>query len=576
MRVMNRRVQIILLAISLMFLFGASAFAATEAPTSDRVVSIKAFTDMSVYGQKLSKVEIVYSSDTDLSGVAVANYTLWDRGSANPSFYEAKITAAAVSGSKVTLSITQDTEKTSDRSRNAVGSVTTTGAWYIGKDDKIYFGEGGGDTDPVTGVPFSANSSGMGYFTRENLDLVLCHEGDTIADGLKLTDGVGNYTAADGWLRTEALNGEPFEWVNLSVNAVVSRNTGEAFTAQKYDEFGGSVPVAVALPDGYSASRKYPLVLYVCGNGTSYWEEHDESGAVIANNLGTNVYYDNVLFSWLDKDVIVASPHVHSSLTQANTITAHEVAAVVELLTEKYSVDADRVILIGNSNGSSILSEVLRQYPKLASVYFQLNGGFGKNPGPGWGIGVDEWTSEEIQAIVEHGPSIWFHQGETDPMSIPIYNQNQYEKLLGFYRDAGYSEDWIAKNLRISAYMSWRFKEWGEIDHSCTRILWWYYPDTAYRDVYASGSYLPVGSTYKLTGNENFDYGGAEDFEYTVYGDSVQAWGLSAERNEAPGSSESSGSSGCSTGVPFALLLLLCPFTRSSLTMGKGHRATHR
>ena len=571
MRVMNRRVQIILLAISLMFLFGASAFAATEAPTRDRVVSVKAFTDMSVYGQKLSKVEIAYSSDTDLSGVAVSDYTLWDRGSANPSFYEAKITGVSTDGSKVTLTITQDTEKTSDRSRNAVGAMTS-GAWYIGKDGKIYYGsEAGTEVDPLTGLPFSVNAANKGYFTRKNLDLVLCHDAESIADGLKLTDGLGNYTSADGWLPTEALNGEPFDWVNLDVNAVVSRNTGEAYIAEDYVAFGGRVPVAVALPEGYDSTKKYPLVLYVAGGGTSYWELRDASGAVTANNLGTNVYYDNVLFSWLDKNAIVVSPHVHSD---RNTVSAHEVAAVVELLAERYpGVDTDRIIFIGNSNGTLLLSETVRLYPKLANVFFVVNGNFGRMPGEG-STGIDGWTDAEIEAVVEHGLSVWLHRGETD--GNVKANQNEYEKLRAFYRAAEYSDEWIAKNLHISAYMSWKFKYWGESDHSCTRILWWYYPDTAYRDVYASGSYLPVGSTYKLTGNENFDYGGAEDFEYTVYGDSVQAWGLSAERNKAPGSSESSGSSGCSTGVPFTFLLLLCPLVYSLLTMGKGHRATHR
>ena len=42
-----------------------------------------------------------------------------------------------------------------------------------------------------------------------------------------------------------------------------------------------------------------PLVLYVTGNGTSYWEGFDDQGNLQANNLGTNVTYDNATEAWL-------------------------------------------------------------------------------------------------------------------------------------------------------------------------------------------------------------------------------------------------------------------------------------
>ena len=311
----------------------------------NQVVSIQAFTDMGFYGQKLAQVVITYLSGTDLNWVdpSGSSYTLWDRGSANPSFGPVKIESAEVSGNTVTLSVTRDTEATSERSRNTLGAMTT-GPWYIDKNGKIHYGkEPGIAADPLTGIPFSANISNKGYFTRKNLDLVLCHGEESIAEGLKLTDGVGNYTFKDRWLETVARNGHPFETVYLDVNETVAKNTGENYTAEGYKAFNGHVPVAVALPPEYTPSRKYPLVLYVCGGGTSYWELYGENEDVIAHNPGTNVYYDNALFSWLDKNVIAASPHVHSG---ANTVAAHEVAAVIELLSEKYSVDPSQIIFM--------------------------------------------------------------------------------------------------------------------------------------------------------------------------------------------------------------------------------------
>jgi pimeloyl-ACP methyl ester carboxylesterase len=532
----------------------------SEAVVSSDVASIQAYTDMCFYGQKLTQVVITYTSGTDLSGVASdgSGYTLWDRGSANPSFVTAKITGAQVSGNQVTLTITTDTEATAERSRNTVGAMTTQG-WYIDSSKRIYFGEED-STDSVTGETYYANTTGRGYITRENLDLVLCHGTDPFADGLKLTDGAGAYIDADRWLQALALNAGRLETVLLDVNAVVSRNTGTSYVAPGYVKFNGQVPVAVGLPNGYNSSKRYPLVIFVTGAGTSYWEEYDAGGNVIANNSGTNIYYDNAVHSWLDKEVIVASPHVHSS---DNTSAAHEVAAVVELLSKTYSIDADHVIFIGNSNGTLLLSETVRLYPELARVFFVVNGNFGEGTPFTMSDSLAKWTEEEIQAVANHGLCIWWHRGEAD--SHIKVNQDEYTKLLGYYKAAGHSDAWIADNLRISAYMSWNFKYWGESDHSCTRLLWWFYPDALYQKIYENQNPLPVGSVYKLTVQEDFDYAGAENFEYKVYGESVQAWGSSTDRKtEDQGSSDTgddkdgsgSGSSGCTLGSSFGILAL--------------------
>ena len=246
----------------------------------------------------------------------------------------------------------------------------------------------------------------------------------------------------------------------------------------------------------------------------------------MANNPGTNLNFDAALTNWLNEDVIIISPHVHSD---NNTPAAHEVAAVTEYFMEKYNADSERIIYVGNSNGAALLSETIRMYPDLVDVFFPTNGDLGVNDPPE-GVSVSNrdslytWTEEELQAMAESGLAVWFNCGETDTRHFLVV-QLAYEKIIPYYQAAGFSDEWIADNLRISAYMSWQFKYWGESDHSATRLVWSKYADQPYTDI-LEGSNLNPGDTYHLTGQEDFDYEGAENFEYTVYGDTLHQWAL--------------------------------------------------
>ena len=45
--------------------------------------------------------------------------------------------------------------------------------------------------------------------------------------------------------------------------------------ATRFEAQDGRVPVHYYVPDSYDADEGMPLVLYVTGNGTSYWEAWD-------------------------------------------------------------------------------------------------------------------------------------------------------------------------------------------------------------------------------------------------------------------------------------------------------------
>jgi len=510
-------------------------------PGKSTVVSLQAYTDICFYGQKLTEVVIQYEEGTDLSKIPSdgSSYTIWDRGYSTPDYAKAEIIGAVVNTNDrtVTLKITIDEEATGERSKNPVG-VLATGSWYMDFAGEIYSGAAE-SVDALTKDVYHANTTNNGYYTRKELDLVLGHGKESLREGMALTDGRGNYTAANKWQKTIHKKYEEFKDVEVDVNAFVSEYLGSSYTAAGYKAFDGKVPVKYYLPKNYDANRAtgYPLAVYVTGAGTSYWEMYDASGRPIANNYGTNITFDNAAGCWMGQDVIVISPHVHST---QNENAAQEVAGVIDYFVKNYHVDTDQIILNGNSNGTVICSEVIRQFPGLCDAFICNNGRLGTRPdGSGEtyakGDALAGWTEEEIASLAENGLAFWLINGETDS-SHPLICQNEFKKLVTIYKGAGWSDEWIQDNLRISAYPSWKFKYWGETDHSCTKVTYWYYFNKVYTDVYKDGKALKAGDTYTLPGKESFDYYGAETYEYMVYGESVGEWALSrtagsSERN---------------------------------------------
>ncbi len=81
-----------------------------ESPAVTNIKQIQAYTDLCFYGQKLTKVEITYNENVDLSNITSDSYSLLDRGYANPDFDAIIIESVDVNGQQVTLNITKDTE----------------------------------------------------------------------------------------------------------------------------------------------------------------------------------------------------------------------------------------------------------------------------------------------------------------------------------------------------------------------------------------------------------------------------------------------------------------------------------
>ena len=145
----------------------------------------------------------------------------------------------------------------------------------------------------------------------------------------------------------------------------------------------GKVPVHVIYPEGYDKNRaeKYPVIFYQAGGGVCYWELTDTSvdGVLApANNPGCNYAFDNMLTGWAEAypEAIVLSVDVHNT---SEVVAAKEVAGVLDYFIANYNVDKDKIVGVGNSYGTFVVSDLIRQRPDLVSAFVENNGDLGNH-----------------------------------------------------------------------------------------------------------------------------------------------------------------------------------------------------
>ena len=390
-RVSKRILSSVLTGAMLLSLISSSALAAEpitepeESPQSngmtyedrDAIESIQATVVDSFYGYKVGSVEITYQPGTDLRDVENGTYTVWDRGFNNPEFGKLKITDTQVDDNVVTLIVDEGTDKVTDRTRETYGTLCTSSNWYI--DNKGYVHYDGMEKDSI-GKEILPNDINKGLQWR-NLDLILTIDDQPVYDGIFSTDGVGNMLPDDMTVWEEPILPDGLDEVVLEMVDVGWE--AEGYTQVNEQEgTEGRVPVQVIYPEGYDANRAepYPTIVYQCGGGVCYWEDN---GEYAANNLGCNVVYDVMMTEWHEQmpDAIVMSVNVHSTPIDNS---ATEIAGVLDYAIANWNVDKDRIIVVGNSQGTLISSDLIRQRPDLVAGFVECNGNLGAQGCASW------------------------------------------------------------------------------------------------------------------------------------------------------------------------------------------------
>lgn len=496
-----------------------------EDPALTNIKNIQAYTDFCFYGQKLTKVEITYRDDVDLSSVTSGTYSLLDRGYAHPDFAEAIIESLDVNEQIVTLHITEDTEAvegntlayigdnaTGSRMKNPIG-LYATGPWYRALDGVIYYGE-------ADSAMYKANTSRDGYQTRQCLELKLYHKGESIEDAACLANEDGSYNPTGLWLPTiDAGYGEDgfrtFEELGIEVPT----------TASDGDRF---VRGWAYFPPEFKMDRpeKYPLIITITGYGTSYWKHEDGT-----NNFGTGLNFDGSAFRWMDSGVIVLNIHDRSHTGGEEYKFWVDDYHVIQYFIGNYNADPENITLSGNSRGTMACNTITATYPGLINTLVLNNGSLG-NGIAGARMFEGVWTDEEWQNAARSGLSIWAFDGEMDTDNI-----ENYQKAISYYRSAGWSDGWIADNVRLTGFPTGLYYYWGETDHSTTKMTYWYFFDSPYYGpdaMIADGSLvyntrLDEGDFYQLRGRLVEGSYNKEGFDYTIYANSLRDWVLSRD-----------------------------------------------
>lgn len=508
---------------------GASATRSQVKPSADDIESIQATTAPNFYGHKVAKVAVAYKTGTDLSGAALEDYALYDRGFNNPDFGQVKLTGIHVSGNVVTLSADMGSDKVEDRKRETYGTLCTSSNWYVDSQGVIHCddpqnGEEAGSWKDSLGNTIEPNTINKGLQWRENMDLILCVNGAELEQGIPSTNGAGKLLDNTVWKQT--VLGGGLDRVKLELVGLEQAAPNYTMLSEE-----GKVPVFVLYPDNYDANRAepYPAIVYQCGGGVCYWETADGS-TTAANNLGCNVVYDEMMTKWHETvpEAVIMSVNVHSNPID---VSAAEIAGVLDYSVENWNVDKDGIVIVGNSQGTLISSDVIRQRPDLIAGFVECNGNLGsmasaaKLDGTLANSSLGTWTQEEVQAMIDNEVSVWMFNGETDGDN-PAAQQDVIEIVKELYRAAGKDEEWIAAHVRASGLQSWKFKTWGETDHSVTKVVASFYLDAPYADVWEGQTKLAAGDSYTYTGKEEgyANYGLTKDYQYTVYPESVSDW----------------------------------------------------
>ncbi len=511
---------------------GAADATGLTAPTQEAITSIQATTTPNFYGHKVDTVAITYKVGTDLSDVSLSDYVLYDRGFNNPDYGKVELIDADVDGNVVTLYVDQGSDKVEDRTRETYGTLCTSANWYVDSQGVIHCdspegGEEAGAWQDSLGTTIEPNLINKGLQRRENMDLILCTNGTSIENGIASTNGAGEMLSNTVW--EETILGGGLDKVELEMVDIGT-------PAPNYTMLGdqGEVPVFVIYPDNYNPNRAepYPAIVYQCGGGVCYWEVTDGS-ATPANNLGCNTVYDEMMTKWHEEipDAIIMSVNVHSTPID---VSATEIAGVLDYSIANWNVDKDSIVIVGNSQGTLISSDVIRQRPDLIAGYVECNGNLGSMAtadqldGTLANSSLGTWTEAEVQAMIDNDVSVWMFNGETDGDN-PAAQQDVIEIVKDLYRAAGKDESWIDQHVRASGLQSWKFKQWGETDHSVTKVVASFYLEAPYTDVWEGQADLSAGDTYTYAGTEEgyANYDRTLDYTYTVYPESVAEWAKS-------------------------------------------------
>lgn len=408
---------------------------------ADGILGLTAITDVKIDGQKLSAVAIEYAGvvDFEQSGLNTFPYIVQD------------IKDDTTARTLVPASATIKCIYTNTEAAMRPDHTSIPGPYVI---IEII------DTDPVGSLPatyyyYAANGEKKSktYWLRSDV-------ATRVIQNTEVKNPKGETISAPSSLA--------MPMTNPTIHLKIGRFKDLTLTSRNN---GWTIPVKYCLPEGYDASKRYPLVISLPGAGTMYWEENG------VNNFGRNITGDKAAVSWLDapEDVIIAAPHVRFSFDPAYD-GPKDIVQTIEYFIDNFSADPDRVYITGNSAGTIYGARTVVLRPDLIAGMALCNGNVGAgNPdgGPDDHNADFEYLETYLAEVADQEIGFWFHHGVHDPTANIEEARQPYAALRAIYASKGMSGDEIEKVLRITEYQDEQFYPLGQWNyHSATKLAY--------------------------------------------------------------------------------------------------------
>lgn len=197
----------------------------------------------------------------------------------------------------------------------------------------------------------------------------------------------------------------------------------------------GMIHYSYYLPEGYSESREYPLMIAMPGYDMMWFGE-DSSGA----NLSWRGF---LCWTELSEDMIVVS----AQLEDRGETSARQAIELTEYFIDNFSIDESRVYAAGYSAGGETMSRAVSMRPDLYAAYLH---------------GASRWDGD-YAPIAENNVAVFVFMAENDEYYGSQRARDAYEGLYDAYIKAGRNDEYIDKMLQIRTPDNKWFAERGVI-----------------------------------------------------------------------------------------------------------------
>jgi len=199
------------------------------------------------------------------------------------------------------------------------------------------------------------------------------------------------------------------------------------------DEYGHPLPYRLFVPEGYDASRSYPLILYLHssgGIGDDNKAQIEPAVSVLVSPVVQDVEKSFVLVPQSPAGVQWVNVSFDSTpfrnYHQDDIPESDGMKMVLEVLTRlqsEYSIDPERLYVMGSSMGGSGTWDIVTRHPHTFAAAITING-----------------VSDPDKAEVIADLPIWAFHGEKDAVSDVNNTRNMIGALRRFGSRCQYTE----------------------------------------------------------------------------------------------------------------------------------------